>query len=74
MCQKVINLLYTLYIFKTFFIYFVAVHRIFDLHCSMWDLLVVAYELLQHVGSSSLTMDRTWAPSTRSMKFKPLDH
>ena len=26
------------------------------------------------VGSSSLTKDRTWAPSTGNMEFEPLDH
>ena len=29
---------------------------------------------LQHVGSSSLTRDRTWAPCTGSSESQPLDH
>ena len=36
--------------------------------CSIRDL------QLQHVGSSSLTRDRTWASCTRSMESQLLDH
>ena len=53
-----------------------------DLHCCMF--LVVACGLLSccmrtlscgmHVGSSSSTRDRTWAPCTGSMESYPLDH
>ena len=37
---------------------------------SRWDL----WSLMWQVGSSSLTKDRTWAPSTGNMEFEPLDH
>ena len=53
------------------------------LSCTMWDLqsslrharsLVLACELLVgHVGSSSLTRNRTWAPYTGSVQSQPLD-
>ena len=36
--------------------------------CGLWDL------YLWHVGSGSLTRDRTQAPCIGSMEFKPLDH
>ena len=44
----------------------VAAFRIFELHCSMQDLyLQHANSSLQHVGSSSLIRDPTWAPYIR---------
>ena len=55
-----------------------------DLHCSMWDLLVVACGFLScgtwalswgmHAGSSSLTRDWTQAPCIGSAECYPLDH
>ena len=43
----------------------VVAHRLCDLHCRMWGL------QLQHVGSSSLNRDRTWALSIGSEESSP---
>ena len=43
----------------------VVAHRLCDLHCRVWGL------QLQHVGSSSLNRDRTWAPSIGSKESSP---
>ncbi|XP_060164404.1 protein archease isoform X2 [Globicephala melas] len=45
----------------------VAVRRL--LSCGMWTL-----SCSMHVGSSSLTSDRTWAPCIGSVESHPLDH
>ena len=48
---------------------------IFDRHCNMQGLwLRHANSQLQHVGSSSLTRDRTLAPCIGSLESQPLDH
>ena len=45
------------------------------LSCSTWDLQSWHENTqLQHVGSSSLTGDQTWAPYTGTMDSQPLDH
>ena len=48
-----------------------------DLRCGTRDLLLAACGLLScvtHVGSSSPTRDRTWAPCIGSAESYPLDH
>ena len=45
-----------------------AACRIFSLHFGMWNL------SLQHVESSSLTRNWTWAPGIGSAASQPLDH
>ena len=71
-------------IFFLIFIYLIFILAAPGLSCGMWDLLVAAGSLLScsmstlscgmHVGSSSLTRDRTWAPCTGSMESYPLDY
>ena len=44
-------------------------------HCSMWDLrLWPMNSQLQHMASSSLPRDGTWAPCIGSVESCPLDH
>ena len=48
---------------------------VLGLSCSMQDLqLQRSNSQLQHMGSSFLTKDRTWAPCIRSRESQPLDH
>ena len=56
-------IIYSVYLFLTFFFFFGCT----CLSCGMWDL------SLSHVGSSSLTRDRTQAPCIGSMESWPLD-
>ena len=64
---------YHLVFLKINFFYLVAL----GLSCSTWDLrssLKHVNPYLQHVGSSSLTRDATWAACFGSLESLPLDH
>ena len=68
-----------IYFFKYLFIWLyqvlVPAMGIFDLHCSMQGLQFWhSNSQLQHVGSSSLARNQTWAPCAGSAESQPLDH
>ena len=61
-------------------IYYFIYLAVLGLICSTWDLQLWHLQLwhvnsqLQHVGSSSLTRDGTWAPGIGSSESQPLGH